>query len=100
MLFRSAEFAKALHREGLLDTDIPPVEPPIEAGTAYLARSNAALAVVQLEDAAGEVEQANLPGTVEGHPNWQRRLALDMDGLFAEDGGLARLAAVCRREGR
>ena len=31
--------------------------------------------LVQIEDVAGEAEQANLPGTTDSHPNWRRRLA-------------------------
>ncbi|HEV2334326.1 MAG TPA: 4-alpha-glucanotransferase [Stellaceae bacterium] len=54
-----------------------------EAILAYLARSRARLALVQLEDVAGEVEQANLPGTTDAHPNWRRRLPLSIEELCA-----------------
>ena len=33
--------------------------------------------LVQIEDLAGETEQANLPGTTDAHPNWRRRLGPD-----------------------
>jgi 4-alpha-glucanotransferase len=36
---------------------------------------------VQLEDLAGMAERANLPGTVHEHPNWRRKLPLDLDAL-------------------
>src|SRR5439155_1276276 len=49
----------------------------------YLARSRARLMLVQLEDVAGESEQANLPGTTEDHPNWQRRLSLRLEDILA-----------------
>ena len=39
---------------------------------------------MQLEDIAAEVEQMNLPGTVDEHPNWRRKLAKDTDALFAD----------------
>ena len=29
---------------------------------------------LQVEDVAGELNQANMPGSVDGHPNWRRRL--------------------------
>lgn len=41
-----------------------------------MAHSRARLVALQLEDTLGLVDQANLPGTTEGHPNWQRRLPI------------------------
>ena len=38
---------------------------------------------MQLEDAIGEGEQANLPGTSDSHPNWQRRLASQIEEIVA-----------------
>ncbi|WP_176715865.1 4-alpha-glucanotransferase, partial [Xanthomonas graminis] len=32
------------------------------------------LALLPAEDALGLEQQPNLPGTVDGHPNWRRRL--------------------------
>jgi len=63
-----------------------------EAIHAFLAGSRARLMLVQLEDIAGEGEQANLPGTSDGHPNWRRRLSRRLEELL---GGteIARLAA-------
>jgi 4-alpha-glucanotransferase len=71
-----------------------------EAILAYLARSRARLMLVQLEDVAGEVEQANLPGTTEAHPNWRRRLSLTLEVLFAgpEMARVAALATAARRQ--
>jgi (1->4)-alpha-D-glucan 1-alpha-D-glucosylmutase len=91
---------EALGREGLAETTTPPQEPPVEAIVRFLARSRSQLAALQLEDVAGEVEQANLPGTVEGHPNWRRRLSLELSEIATPDGPLARLAAAFRGEGR
>ena len=39
--------------------------------------------LVQLEDVAGEEEQANLPGTSDAHPNWRRRLSVRLEDLLA-----------------
>jgi 4-alpha-glucanotransferase len=36
---------------------------------------------VTLEDVIGEREQANLPGTVETHPNWTRKLSAPLEDL-------------------
>jgi 4-alpha-glucanotransferase len=35
-----------------------------------------------LEDALGVVEQVNLPGTIDEHPNWRRRLAVPLEELL------------------
>lgn len=70
-----------LHDEGLLPAEIDPDHPPHEmtpdllaAIHAFLARSPSDLMAVQLEDILGQLEQANLPGTVDEHPNWRRRM--------------------------
>jgi 4-alpha-glucanotransferase len=95
---------KALAAEGLLEpadfgkflsTDGDPIYAP-ELGDAiqrYLARSLARLMLVQLEDVVGESEQANLPGTLDGHPNWRRRLGRTLEEII--DGPeLRRIAAL------
>jgi 4-alpha-glucanotransferase len=92
----------ALATEGLLPrerfgeflaSDVPSYTPELgEAIHVFLARSHARLMLVQLEDAAGEIEQANLPGTSDSHPNWRRRLSVRLEPLFAGD--MTRLAAL------
>ncbi len=47
--------------------------PAVDAAVAFLARTPAALALLPLEDALGAIEQPNLPGTTDEHPNWRRR---------------------------
>jgi len=64
-----------------------------EAILVYLARSRARLTLVQIEDIAGEGEQANLPGTTEAHPNWRRRLPSPLEDLCAAPAP-ARIAAL------
>lgn len=39
------------------------------------------LFVAQLEDLLGVAEQPNVPGTVDEHPNWRRRLPVDIEEL-------------------
>ena len=39
--------------------------------------------LVQLEDVLSEVEQANLPGTTDAHPNWRRRLSRSLEEIDA-----------------
>lgn len=63
----------------------------------WLARSPAALLLVQLEDLLGETEQVNLPGTVEGHPNWRRRMKVPLE-TFLDDGLASTLIEVLNEE--
>lgn len=63
----------------------------------YLARSQARLMLVQIEDIAGETEQANLPGTIDAHPNWRHRLGRTLEEII-EGGELRRLAALVEQE--
>ncbi|HEU0222744.1 MAG TPA: 4-alpha-glucanotransferase [Paracoccaceae bacterium] len=46
-----------------------------------LAGAGSVLVAVQIQDALGAVEQQNLPGTVEEHPNWRRRLDLPVEAM-------------------
>ncbi len=46
----------------------------IAGALAFLAKTPCPLALVPLEDIEGDVEQPNLPGTIDEHPNWRRRL--------------------------
>jgi len=100
---------EALATEGLLPRerfgefltdDVPAYTQELgEAIHVFLARSRARLMLVQLEDAAGEIEQANLPGTSDSHPNWRRRLSVRLEQLFAGNmTRLAALAAAARRQ--
>ena len=41
---------------------------------AYLGRTACEVALLPLEDALGRKEQPNLPGTIDQHPNWRRRI--------------------------
>ncbi|MFL5267705.1 MAG: 4-alpha-glucanotransferase [Stellaceae bacterium] len=66
-----------------------------EAILSYLARSRARLMLVQLEDVIAEAEQANLPGTVDAHPNWRRHLSRTLEDIV-EGGTLHRVAALIK----
>jgi 4-alpha-glucanotransferase len=50
--------------------------------TAFLAGTPSRLLMVSLEDALGVVDQVNLPGTIDQHPNWRRRLAVPLEDLL------------------
>ncbi|HEX5318850.1 MAG TPA: 4-alpha-glucanotransferase [Stellaceae bacterium] len=68
-----------------------------DAVHAFLARSRARLMLVQLEDVAGEGEQANLPGTTDAHPNWRRRMSRGLEDILGGP-ALARIAALVANE--
>jgi len=73
--------------EGVSADALPPAldAQMIEAVHAYAAAAPSHLMMLQLEDALGLAEQANLPSTTDEHPNWQRKLPLDLDALFEAD---------------
>jgi len=50
----------------------------------YIARTRSLLCMVQMDDLAGEAQQANLPGSTTQYPNWRRRLARTLEDLFAD----------------
>jgi 4-alpha-glucanotransferase len=96
---------RALEQAGLLPPGIDPEAPPAEACEdlvvaihRYLALTPGYLVMVQLEDAAGEEEQPNLPGT-DGHPNWRRKLGSSLERLL-EEPVARRIAAVMTATGR
>jgi len=56
----------------------------------FLARSSAALVVVQAEDLVGMADPVNVPGTSDEHANWQRKMSCGVETMFA-DAGVRRL---------
>jgi 4-alpha-glucanotransferase len=101
---------EALVREGLLTQDhigkfLPEGGEPIysselrDAILTYLARSHARLMLVQLEDVISETEQANLPGTIEAHPNWRRHLSRPLEEILEGD-DLKRVTGLVREARR
>ncbi|MGI9492317.1 MAG: 4-alpha-glucanotransferase, partial [Geminicoccaceae bacterium] len=94
-----AELLHRLDAEGLLVHGIDPMQPPkflpwslVEAFHRFLFRTPAVLKAIQLEDALGAIEQANLPGTIDEHPNWRRKISVPLEKLSAEQ----RLSALLR----
>jgi 4-alpha-glucanotransferase len=104
------QLLEALEREGLVPRErfgefLPAGAEPVYAAElgaailAFLARSRARLMLVQIEDVAGEAEQANLPGTSDGHPNWRRRLSARLDDIL-QGPALQHIAALMTEERR
>ncbi|HSN21322.1 MAG TPA: malto-oligosyltrehalose synthase, partial [Usitatibacter sp.] len=89
-----AALVAALRREGLVSEGVSPDAPLSDeiavAVQAFAARTPAAVMVVQMEDVLEVAEQANLPGTVDQHPNWRRKLPLPVEA-WPRDPRLRRL---------
>ena len=69
---------RAFRKAGVTGGSEPPPEqtaPAVDAAIAFTAQSPARLALIPIEDVLGLSEQPNLPGTIDEHPNWRRRLA-------------------------
>jgi 4-alpha-glucanotransferase len=49
----------------------------------FLARTRSRLLTISLEDLLGVVDQPNIPGTVNEHPNWRQRLPVAIDEIAA-----------------
>ncbi|KRR26912.1 4-alpha-glucanotransferase [Bradyrhizobium lablabi] len=47
----------------------------------FLARTKSRLLAVSLEDLLGVIDQPNIPGTVNEHPNWRRRLPVTIEEM-------------------
>ncbi|MDD2868718.1 4-alpha-glucanotransferase [Neomegalonema sp.] len=70
-----------------------------EGAHGFLARTPCALAAVQLEDLLLQIEQPNLPGDVDRHPNWRRRIAASLEEIAGAP-GVNQAAALMAAAGR
>jgi 4-alpha-glucanotransferase len=55
----------------------------------FLARSRARVVMLQIDDAVGEIDPVNVPGTAMQYPNWRRKLTLDIDEIATDPRFLA-----------
>ena len=65
----------------------------------FLAAAPTRLISIAIEDVLELRDQINIPGTIRQHPNWRRRLTIDVDAL-PNDQRLLEVAAALRRAGR
>jgi 4-alpha-glucanotransferase len=49
----------------------------------FLAQTRSRLLAISLEDLLGVIDQPNIPGTVNEHPNWRQRLPVAVDEMAA-----------------
>ncbi len=100
-LVRHGDLAQQVAQE-LASVEAPSAQAMTKLATAahcFLAKAPSRLLLVQVEDIAGEVEQMNLPGTVDQHPNWRRKLQRSIDHLFADPALIGMLQAINRSRG-
>ncbi|MEH3159303.1 MAG: 4-alpha-glucanotransferase [Sphingomonas taxi] len=57
--------------------------PAVDAAIAFTAQAPCPLTIVPLEDLVGIEQQPNLPGTIDEHPNWRRRMPDTTAALLA-----------------
>ncbi len=100
---QSLRAARAQDRQALtraLDSkaETPPAQAPVPEMLRFVSSSPCPLLLVPMEDIAGVLDQPNLPGTIDTHPNWRQRLPLSIRATFADPAAQARLDAA--RAGR
>jgi 4-alpha-glucanotransferase len=69
------------------------------AVAAFLGATPSRLVSVALDDILGAVDQVNIPGTVDQHPNWRRKLPMTIEDLERQD-SLSRVAQAFMQAGR
>lgn len=65
----------------------------------FLARTPSRLLVIGAEDVFDVGDQTNVPGTLNEHPNWRRKLPVSLEDYLSDD-RLTAVADALRREGR
>ena len=70
--------------------------PVADAAAAHLGTASSTLAILPVEDALALIEQPNLPGTTDEHPNWRRRLPGEAATLLDDPATAARLAGLTK----
>ncbi len=90
---------QALIDAGQASGPMPPADAasaPLDAVIGFMAETPAPLAVLPVEDALGLTEAPNLPGTIDTHPNWRRRLPQPAASLLEQPAVAKRLAILNR----
>ncbi|MGA6097403.1 4-alpha-glucanotransferase [Stutzerimonas marianensis] len=77
-----------------IDGDLHDPEVLADACAAFLGRTPAPLVLFPVEDALCLLEQPNLPGIIDTHPNWRRRYPADSASLLDPPACARRLAIL------
>lgn len=76
-----AQLQAALRAGGDLPDGPAGTDDVVIAAYRYLARSQARIVMLQIEDAVGERTPVNIPGTYLEYPNWRRKLRDDLESI-------------------
>ena len=90
---------QAFAAEGVAPADMPGPEgadAAVDAALAFVARSPSPLMLAPIEDLLALAEQPNLPGTIDEHPNWRRRLPRAADALLEQPEVTTRIKTLAR----
>ena len=71
----------------------------IAAVASFLAATPSRLVVISLDDVLGVADQVNVPGTIDQHPNWRRKLPVAVEEVETLD-DLRRVARAFAQAGR
>ncbi len=90
---QKGKILRALKAEELLPegmTEDPATAPTMSpelcrAIHSYLGRTPSWIILANIEDALGELAQTNMPGTVDSHPNWSRKLSAGLDEVMHDE---------------
>lgn len=93
-----AAFAAAAAETGIAPA-LDDADDAVDAAIAYVAQSACDLALIPLEDLLGLDESPNLPGTVDEHPNWRRRMSGPAGDLLDAPKVKARLSLLQQTRG-
>jgi 4-alpha-glucanotransferase len=94
-IWRTFRAARAAHGPA------PAAEAPetfVDAAVQFVASTPASLCLLPLEDVLGAVEQPNLPGTIDQHPNWRRRTSRSVTQLLHDPVVIRRLGERTKRK--
>lgn len=90
--------AREADKSALARTLGTPIDVPahdwLMAALSHIGATPAPLALVPLEDLLALEEQPNLPGTLDAHPNWRRRLPVTVEHLMQAPEVLERFEAL------
>jgi len=82
----------ALSDLDVIDLDCAPQQVPAVMNTElsvavqkYMAKAPSHIQLIPLEDTLEIVEQVNIPGTIDEHPNWRQKLPVTMTDFWEED---------------
>jgi 4-alpha-glucanotransferase len=74
-----------------------PAKMNIELSTSvqkYMAKAPSHIQLIPLEDALELIEQVNIPGTIDQHPNWRQKLPITMENFWQQDSVTAIASAM------